>query len=495
MRRRWRIGTGVALALLCSAAAGFAAHQRPHYLPKSGSVPGLRIAGAELKPGTDIERTVRERARELEQRSVTIQLPDRAVSATLAELGLSVHHADMIRRASSVGRSGSIATRLHDLRRARRRAIDVPLSFDIDRSVLIERLARAKTLSDRPARPARLDLANDRVIEHRDGRYIDVDRTADALRAAVLAGETNVRAVELAIAPRVSTELVRGLDRSVTVSEFSTRFSRFGDSANRAQNIEVAASRISGIVLAPGDVVSFNEVVGARTLDNGFRESWEIYRGEMVRGVGGGTCQVSSTLHAAAFYGGLNIVERYPHSRPSAYIGLGLDATVSWPTVDFKLENRWDFPIVIDARVDGGTITVELLGSHKPAEVAFQREILDIIDYDRKITESRWLAADEIIRKQKGIRGYRIRRTRRIAPVAGEERVEITIDHYPPTREHYIVPAGSDPAELLPPLPGEEPPSESAAGAQNADDSGETAAASAPAIDGALARSGEREIH
>jgi vancomycin resistance protein YoaR len=190
-------------------------------------------------------------------------------------------------------------------------------------------------------------------------------------------------------------------------------------------------------VLAPGELVSFNDIVGARTEDNGFRPAPEIYKGEMIKGIGGGTCQVSSTLHAAAFSAGFDVVERYPHSRPSGYIGLGLDSTVSWPTLDLKLRNPWPCQIVVHTLVERGKLRIELLGREKPATVTLQRDTLAVIGFKRKVTESNWLEPGKVVQKQKGIRGYRIRKTRIIALGDGLA-VSASIDRARP-HEHLVV--------------------------------------------------------
>ena len=101
---------------------------------------------------------------------------------------------------------------------------------------------------------------------------------------------------------------IPSLSAAVTqvVSRFETRFGYVGGQQNRGGNILRAASQVDGLVLMPGQIVSFNEHVGPRSKENGFFPAPEIYKGEMREGIGGGTCQVAGTLHAAAFFGGLN---------------------------------------------------------------------------------------------------------------------------------------------------------------------------------------------
>ena len=256
------------------------------------------------------------------------------------------------------------------------------------------------------------------------------------------------------IAPRASREAVLAIDTSAVLSRFETRFGYLGDQVGRAQNVHRAAEQMDGVVLMPGEVVSFNANVGPRSEDNGFAEAPEIYKGELRPGIGGGTCQVAGTLHAAAFFGGVDVVERANHSRPSGYIKVGLDATVVYPTVDLKLENPYDFPVVVHAAIDKGTLAFELHGARRPVTVTYATETVGTADYKRKVEELATLAEGAVKLKQKGIRGVSVRKTRTIHLLSGgADRVEVTTDTYPPTFEIYQVGPGTDVDTVLPPLP------------------------------------------
>jgi hypothetical protein len=207
------------------------------------------------------------------------------------------------------------------------------------------------------------------------------------------------------------------------------------------------------MVLLPDEVVSFNAAVGPRSIDNGFAQAGELYKGESRIGIGGGTCQVASTLYSAAYLAGLDVVERSPHSRPSGYVPLGMDATVVYPDVDLRLRNPFAFPIVVHALVQPGILTFELYGKERPATVELGSETLGVSPYKRQIREASWLAEGRVVVKQKGIRGIRVRKLRRIRWLDGSERLEETTDQYPPTDEIFLVPPGTDPATSLPPLP------------------------------------------
>ncbi|MBR0028315.1 MAG: VanW family protein, partial [Clostridia bacterium] len=146
-----------------------------------------------------------------------------------------------------------------------------------------------------------------------------------------------------------------------TLATYSTNYG--GSTWNRCQNIARAASLISGTVVPPGEVFSFNDTVGHRTKDNGFYTAKEYINGESVDGIGGGTCQVSSTLYSAVLYADMGIIERLNHMMSVGYIPLGQDATVADGGVDFKFKNSSDYPVKIAAYTNGSTITVSILGT------------------------------------------------------------------------------------------------------------------------------------
>src|SRR6185369_11267038 len=123
----------------------------------------------------------------------------------------------------------------------------------------------------------------------------------------------DVRLPVKTFAPRISSAFLKSLDISTVVAEYETYFSRGGDQQRRGKNIDNAAQKLDGIVISPGELMSFNDVIGERSEANGFEKSWEIFKGEMVEGVGGGTCQVASTFHAATFFAGFDVLERLPH--------------------------------------------------------------------------------------------------------------------------------------------------------------------------------------
>lgn len=150
------------------------------------------------------------------------------------------------------------------------------------------------------------------------------------------------------------------------VAEFSTRFP--AGERNRNANLELASGKLDGMILMPGDVFSFNQSVGKRTMEEGYRLAPILANGRHDTGVGGGICQVSTTLYNAVALSNLEIVDRKNHSMASTYVSIGRDATVSWPNLDFKFRNNTDGPIAISRTYVPGKITFRILGKKVPGQ-------------------------------------------------------------------------------------------------------------------------------
>lgn len=477
-----RVGAWFCFALLALLMAGSAVWLSSLRLPSGAVAPGVTIAGADLG-SRDAEVLVQELTRRVEatpiQFAVTSGVEQSLVAslpATLGEAGVSVDQGATLRRARSVGRRGSPLVRFRELDAARTRSLDVPLELTLDRNAFLRVLASLKQSRDQAPVPARYPSGRAELVPHVLGRYLDLERMADAVwtaaqaRAAqlgapavlALAGVTGDPAlqavsplqvpwIEVSVTPRVNSDVLQQFHPQQVIARYSTRFRLKGDQASRAANIAVAASRLDGLILMPGDRISFNDVVGERSVENGFHDSWELMEGEFVRGVGGGTCQVSSTLNAAALQAGLQVVEAYTHSRPLAYIEKGLDATVAWPFVDLKLRNPWPAPLVIQAVVDGNMLTVRLLAEASPGRVSIRSEIKETYPFPREVEVGR-VAPNSFKLKQAGIPGFRIERTRIIRPEGGAARREVVYKRYRPTPELFLVAPDFDLSEL-PPLP------------------------------------------
>lgn len=134
-------------------------------------------------------------------------------------------------------------------------------------------------------------------------------------------------------------------------------------SSNRATNLRLACEAINGTVLLPGETFSYNNALGERTTEKGYKPGASYNAGETITTIGGGICQVSSTLYYCALLSDMEIIDRENHCYVAGYLPLGMDATVSWGTLDFRFRNNSDYPIRIEATADGGSTAVTLHGT------------------------------------------------------------------------------------------------------------------------------------
>lgn len=164
------------------------------------------------------------------------------------------------------------------------------------------------------------------------------------------------------VLPRVSSELLAEI-KVRKIGEYTTFFNE--GNQERSHNIDLSTEAINNYVVFPGETFSFNKVVGERTEEKGYKKAPVIVKGELSEGIGGGICQVSSTLYNAVSLRGIQIVERYSHSRSVPYVPPGRDATVSFWGPDFAFINKYQSPILIRATSDHGTMKISIHASEQ----------------------------------------------------------------------------------------------------------------------------------
>ncbi len=234
-------------------------------------------------------------------------------------------------------------------------------------------LTPIKQQLDRPASDAKfifndqtkkLDLKEDSKV----GRALDVDASIKAINDALLRGEHNVTLAVAETQPKVSGAMT-GEQLGITELIWAETSYFYGSGEARVQNIQAAAARFHGALIPPGETFSMGQTMGDVSLENGFAEALIIYGGRTIKGVGGGVCQVSTTLFRGVFNIGLPVIERYSHAYRVQYYEMtvsgdtnpnlaGLDATVYFPLVDFKFKNDTPHWILMETYVNANARTL-----------------------------------------------------------------------------------------------------------------------------------------
>jgi vancomycin resistance protein YoaR len=437
-----RSGGALAIAVTAGMVAGTLLVPR---LPAAGTPPpeplAVELLGRPLPLDARAAAIALERVRAYAARRFVLELPDgQRREVYLGQLGAEI---DKVRLADLVRDARDPTSPMVRTYRAGggHGALPLPVPVGLNREQALPTLATLKDELDRAPSEARLDLETRKLVPEANGRLLDVDRTLLALERALGAGATTARVVWSERKPKRTAKDLEGVRFDAVLGWFETRYERSEKYAARTFNLRIAASKLDGHVLLPGEIFDFNELVGPRDEANGYKVAPVIAEGEVVDGIGGGTCQISGTLHGAAFFAGLGIVERSPHTRPSAYIKLGLDATVVYPTINLRLQNTLGYPVVLHETVKNGVVRAEILGPRRTRTVTLIRRILDAIPYEEVERPDKGLPAGMRVLAQRGVAGFKLRRYRivRDGPNAVRERWD---DVYPPTTQIVRVGAG-----------------------------------------------------
>jgi vancomycin resistance protein YoaR len=200
------------------------------------------------------------------------------------------------------------------------------------------------------------------IIPHKDGTGPDVEALATSMTKTLLGdGERVVALRTTRVQPDITTEVAEGMGIKERISTYTTTFS--SGNKPRVNNIHTLADALDGTLLPPGSTFSFNGTVGPRTADKGYQEAGAIVNGELVPQLGGGICQVNTTIFNTVYESGLPVVERHNHSFYISHYPKGRDATVSWGGPDFKFRNDTDHWVLIATGYSNSSVTISLYGT------------------------------------------------------------------------------------------------------------------------------------
>jgi len=213
--------------------------------------------------------------------------------------------------------------------------------------------------------------------------------------------KVNLKEVKPSVtAADLETKKIDGL-----LASYTTKFD--ASLLERSENVRIAAKALDGAVIQPGETISFNGIVGQRTGEKGYQDAYVIVNGEFVPGLGGGICQVSSTLYNTGLLANLSVKERSNHELAISYAPLGQDATVAYPDLDLKLNNDTGGYLLIRSKVVKNSLTIELYGKVKPGqEVQLSSKVESAIPPTEQTMQDSSLAKGEHVVKQMGQPGY-----------------------------------------------------------------------------------------
>jgi vancomycin resistance protein YoaR len=404
------------------------------------TVAGIKVGSMEVKKAF---ATLNTKLNPLLKKKIVLTYKNRSLTVVPGAIGIKTDLAATVRKAYQAGRTGSIWTRIATRLRAYRRGLDSQLIFMHNQETLnsFYRLLDA-IIAVEPVRSV-ITVSPGGVVSYspsRIGRALDRKGLTRLLEKAVTDPRMNQISIPVnSIAPPLTREDIQkwGMDQIMGV--YSTKFDP--SLSDRVQNLITACAAIDNTIVYPGQTFSFNTWVGPRVSEAGYKEAPVILFGKLVPGVGGGVCQVSSTLYNAVLLANLKIVQRFNHTLPSAYVSPGRDATVVYGGIDFIFENNYPNPILLSAQVTAPYVTIAVLGERVGwEEVSLETVLIDTYPFSVKDIPDPTLPKGKRLKVHDGQTGSKVELWRKILLSDDQIKKElVNTSIYPAQPEEYKV--------------------------------------------------------
>jgi vancomycin resistance protein YoaR len=375
-------------------------------------IPGVRVAGVPFG-GMKYEQAyacLNNRLAAGQSQKVRLYYQKRTFDVILGTIGIRPDSIKTLQQAYALGRSGSFWQRLVTLSKAWRQEIGITVRFSHNQKMLMAfyRLLDA-SIGREPVRAVVRVGADGRVVYKSSipGRRINRSRLTKLFEAAVVQGRSSHIKIPVdRVKPALTSADIRRWQLNRVLGIYRTMFNP--QASKRIHNLKIAALAVNNVIVYPGQNFSFNTWVGPRMAKAGYKEAPIVFKGKLVPGIGGGVCQVSSTLYNAVLLANLDVIKRFNHSIPSAYVPLGRDATVADGGLDLIFKNNLAAPILLTAQVAPPYVWVAVLGEKKGWErVGLATEIVAQYPYQKREIIDPQLALGQVV-TQPGKPGYKV---------------------------------------------------------------------------------------
>ena len=337
------------------------------------------------------------------------------ITLPLAALNPQVDLETPLNEAYKIGRKASLFARTQKAATAQDARFELGLTWDEQR--LAETLAESLGLLNKEPVDATFKIGANNLMEiqpDQPGQAVQADALVNQIKELEPFQDPAPLKVELQeVAPALRAADLEAKKIDGLIASHTTWF----DAANleRTANVRLAAEALDGTLIEPGEIISFNEIVGERTGDKGYQDALIVVNGEFVPGLGGGICQVSSTLYNTGLLANLKIEERTNHGLAVAYVPLGQDATVVYGAIDLKMRNTTGGYLLLRSKISNGSVTIEFYGKKTSGqEIVITNQVEKVIPFETEIIHDPTLAPGTQIVKQNGQNGYIATATRTI---------------------------------------------------------------------------------
>lgn len=380
----------------------------------------------------------------IKNKVVNFTYEDISVPVPLRDFGYKLNLEDAINKAYSYGRSDNIFYNYIDIIKGYIFKKNFVAKADIEdakREEVILNIGNKIFKKPVDAYPIINEDGSVTIKDSEIGRYMDINEAKDLINLDIL-HEDKIELPVYKTEPKIYSNYYDGINKKL--GDFETDYS--SSIKNRKENIRLAASKFNNMKLNPGDEISFNDVVGEISEKTGFKSATVIVGGEYESGIGGGICQVSTTLYNSLILSDLEITERHNHSRPIHYVDLGTDAAVARGYKDLKFKNNTNNPILILSEANGEKLNFKVLGngSDRDYEVKIIPQLLGTVSPGVDTIYSDALPDGESTVRESGARGYSYKTYKEIIK-NGEvvDKKEISKSYYLPKDKVVVVGTGT----------------------------------------------------
>jgi vancomycin resistance protein YoaR len=349
-------------------------------------------------------------------KTIKLNVGQQAPEVKLEDLGFGINADLAVQEAYAIGRQGSLAEKV-SVKMSTKKGVNINFTQKWDEAKLRETIKKTLEVFSDPSTEATFQISNANTMTIKSehiGNIIDSEALITKIKKIniyELVPEIKVdfkKQTPLLTAAKLEDQKITGV-----LATFTTHFD--SSQAARTENLKIATKALDMAVIKPGDTLSFNKVVGERTVAGGYKDAYIIVNGQFVPGLAGGICQVSSTLYNTGLLANLSVTQRSNHDLAISYVPLGQDATVAYPDLDLKFNNNTGGYLLVRTKITGNTLTIEMYGKVKLGQEVFIANTIDSIipATEQRVVDEKMVHGASAI-KQQGQPGYVVKSVRTV---------------------------------------------------------------------------------
>ncbi|MDQ7092461.1 VanW family protein [Desulfosporosinus sp. PR] len=381
-------------------------------------VEGVKIAGVNVgnMTQTQAQAALDQEITHLKSQTLALDADQKTINISLGDLGLLVSGDQALQNAYAISRKGSFYSKISAKMNAAK-GVDFNLTSNWDDKKMTETLNSQLGSYNKPAVDASFAITPQNTMNikgEQNGSNFDLDALKTQIKALdIFHPSSGVKVAFKDQSPQVTAAQLESQKITGLLATYTTHFDP--SQVERSENVRLAANALDKAVVKPGDILSFNNIVGERTVEGGYKDAYIIVDGKFVPGLAGGICQVSSTLYNTGLLANLPVVQRSNHDLAITYVPLGQDATVAYPDLDLKFQNNTGAYLLIRTKTTSNSLTIELYGKVVPGQtVEIANTTESVTQPDEQHVVDQTLKHGVSVIKQQGQPGYLVKSVRTV---------------------------------------------------------------------------------